>query len=213
MRIKTLDKIVKKVTVILAILLISLLISSGCVLMYFFFFDRAKLLVELLSLFPLGLPHFVSLGPITMSFLLSIDYTTFGLIWEGWLVVPMNSELRLTLMLILFVSLTGIYLFVPLGLFTPLSKVSDYEIRDVVKDFKSLIWSTKEGKRIVVSKMIGATIYFVVILLILLSGFYVLRQDTVLMVTFSFLFGITSLLNILILSRYRRLLDQKLQVK
>ncbi|MEM3586127.1 MAG: hypothetical protein QXO71_02295 [Candidatus Jordarchaeaceae archaeon] len=195
MRIKTLDKIMKKVAVILAIFLI----SSGCILMYFFFFDRVKLLVELLFLFPLGLPHFVSLGPITMGFLLSIDYTTFGLIWEGWLVVPMNSELRLTLMLVLFVSLIGIYLLVPLGLFMPLSKVSDYEIRDVVKDFKSLIWRTKEGKRIVVSKVIIDTIYFIVILLILLSGFYVLRQDTILMVTFSFLFSITGLLNILIL--------------
>jgi hypothetical protein len=211
MRIKTLDNVVAKMAIILA--LVSL--SSFCVLTYLFSFDRVKLLVELLYLFPLGLPYLVSLGPITMGLLLSIDYTSFGLIWEGWLVVPMNSTLRLTLTLALFASLTGILPLVPLTLFTPLSKVSGYEtLGDAIQGFKSLIWSTKDGKRIVVSRLIGSATMYMLTLFTLLSIYTIIPLGSVPTMTIGLFLGIAVFITVLfIMPRYRRLLNQKLQIK
>lgn len=211
MRTKTLNGVLKKIWIILF-----LVSASGfCVLVYLFFFSRVKLLVRLLYLFPEGFPYLFGLGPLTMGLLLSIDYTPLGLIWEGWLVVSTNPTLRLTLELLLLVPLTVVFLLAPLGLFTPLSRINGYEtLRKAVKGFKSLIWITKEGKITVVSMMILNAVYCVLILLMLLSGFYIIRQDPALLVALLMFFGITGSINFLVIApRYRRLLDQKLQVK
>ena len=144
MRIKTLDGALKKIVVIL----VPVSVSSFCVLVYLFFFSKVKLLMRLLYLFPAGLPYLLGLGPLTMGLLLSMDYTPLGLIWEGWLIVSTNPTLSLTLELLLLVPLTILFPLTPLGLFTPLGRVNGYEtLGEAVKGFKSLIWSTKEGKR------------------------------------------------------------------
>nr|MDO8079635.1 hypothetical protein [Candidatus Freyarchaeota archaeon] len=189
MRTKTLDSLLKKVLIIL----ILVFVSSGCVLLYFFFFEKVTL-------------HF--------GFLLSMSYTPLGLIWEGWLVVSTNPALRLTLELLLLVPLLVIFLLTPLWLFTPLGRIGYETVGEAVKGFKALIWSTKEGKRTVVSMMIGGAIYCLIILLSLLSVFYVIRQDTGLIVALLLFFGITGLINFLVITpRYQRIRDQKLQAK
>ncbi|WXG40306.1 MAG: hypothetical protein WED07_05725 [Candidatus Freyarchaeum deiterrae] len=211
MRTKTLGGVFKKILIVL--LLVS--VTSFFVLMYIFFFSRVKLLVGLLYLFPAGWSHLLSLGPLTIGLLLSIDYTTLGLIWEGWLVVSTNPGFMLTLELLLLVPLTVCFLLTPIRLFTPLSRVNGYEnLGEAVKGFKSLIWSTKEGKRTVISMMTLDAIYCVLILLMLLSGFYIIRQDPGLMVALLMFFGITGSINFLFITpHYQRIRDQKLQVK
>ncbi|MEX2750652.1 MAG: hypothetical protein Q6366_002075 [Candidatus Freyarchaeota archaeon] len=210
MRIKTLDSAVKKTVIILALVSV----SSFCVLLYFFFFSRMKLLVGLLYLFPGVLPYLLSLGPVTMGMLLSVEYTPLGLIWEGCLVVPTNPNLVLALDLLLRVPLTVLFLLLPLRLFTSLGRVNGYEtLGEAVNEFKFRIWSTKEGKRTVTSMIIGNAIYYVLLLLILLSGFYVIRHDLGLMTVLLLLVGVAVLINSLfVMPRYRRMY-QKLQVK
>lgn len=211
MRIKTLDGALKKIVVIL----VPVSVSSFCVLVYLFFFSKVKLLMRLLYLFPAGLPYLLGLGPLTMGLLLSMDYTPLGLIWEGWLIVSTNPTLSLTLELLLLVPLTILFPLTPLGLFTPLGRVNGYEtLGEAVKGFKSLIWSTKEGKRVVISMMTLDAIYCVLILLMLLSVFYIIRHDTGLTMAIGMFIGVTVFTNgLFITPRYRRILDQKLQVK
>ena len=74
--------------------------------------------------------------------------------------VPLNFTLRLTLMLLVSVPFTILFLLMPFLLLLPLGRVGCETLGEAVKGFKSLIWSTKEGKRIVVFMIIVETIMY-----------------------------------------------------
>jgi len=148
-----------------------------------------------------GLVHFFSLVPPPFGFLLSTSYTPLGLIWEGWLVVPMNPIRRLTLELLLLVPFTLIF---PIGsiviFFTTPSRLGYETVGEAVKGFK--MWSTKEGKRTVVLKCTIFAILFVSILFFSLSGFYFIRQEVALITAFLFLESFALIINYLFI--YKR---------
>lgn len=128
--------------------------------------------------------------------------------------VPLNFTLRLTLMLLVSVPFTILFLLMPFLLLLPLGRVGCETLGEAVKGFKSLIWSTKEGKRIVVFMIIVETIMYLLVSLIYPSLLYMIHLDSgprSVLMTFSIIAAFTLVL--FIMPHYQRILDQKLQVK
>ncbi|MEM3593900.1 MAG: hypothetical protein QXS27_04145 [Candidatus Jordarchaeaceae archaeon] len=143
-----------------------------------------------------------------MGLLFSVDCTPLGIVWEGLLIIPTNSEIRLMLNFLLLIPISLGFALSPLGLVINLSKINGYEnIAEGIKRFKSRVWEKKEGRRIVILMEMSSAMIYVCMLFIFLSGFYIIRQNF-LLIAILLIFEIISIhINRLITKRYLRILE------